>query len=57
LVPWYLYVGFIAFVIAMLLIDLRFFHAEEHDPTPKESSTWVGIWVTLALAFGGIVFV
>jgi tellurite resistance protein TerC len=56
LVPWYLYVGFIAFVIGMLLIDLRFFHAEEHDPTPKESATWVGIWVALALAFGVVVF-
>jgi tellurite resistance protein TerC len=56
LVPWYLYVAFIAFVIGMLLIDLRFFHAEEHDPTPKESATWVGIWVALALAFGVGVF-
>ena len=56
MVPWYLYVGFIAFVIAMLLIDLRFFHAEEHEPTPRESATWVGIWVTLALAFGVVVF-
>jgi tellurite resistance protein TerC len=56
LVPWYLYVGFIAFVIAMLVIDLRFFHAEEHEPTPRESSIWVGIWVTLALVFGVIVF-
>jgi tellurite resistance protein TerC len=56
LVPWYLYVAFIAFVLAMLLIDLRFFHAEEHDPTPRESATWVGIWVTLALAFGVGVF-
>jgi tellurite resistance protein TerC len=56
LVPWYLYVGFIAFVIAMLLIDLHFFHAEEHEPTPRESSIWVGIWVTLALVFGVIVF-
>jgi hypothetical protein len=56
LVPWYLYVAFIAFVLAMLLIDLRFFHAEEHNPTPKESATWVGIWVTLALAFGVGVF-
>jgi tellurite resistance protein TerC len=56
LVPWYLYVAFIGFVLAMLLIDLRFFHAEEHDPTPKESATWVGIWVTLALVFGVIVF-
>ncbi|MGH2817834.1 MAG: TerC family protein [Actinomycetota bacterium] len=56
MVPWYLYVGFIAFVIAMLLIDLRFFHAEEHEPTPRESSIWVGIWVALALVFGVIVF-
>jgi tellurite resistance protein TerC len=57
LVPWYLYVAFIAFVIGMLLIDLRFFHAEEHDPTPKESATWVAIWVALALAFGVGVFI
>jgi tellurite resistance protein TerC len=57
LVPWYLYVGFIGFVIAMLLVDLKFFHAEEHDPTPKESGLWVAIWVGLALAFGVIVWV
>ncbi len=57
MVPWYLYVGFIAFVLAMLLVDLKFFHARVHDPTPKESGTWVAVWVTLALIFGGIVFV
>jgi tellurite resistance protein TerC len=57
LVPWYLYVSFIGFVIAMLVVDLRFFHAEEHDPTPKESGLWVGIWVGLALVFGVIVWV
>ena len=53
---WFLYAGFIGFVIAMLLIDLKFFHAEEHDPTPKESSIWVGVWVGLAVVFGVIVF-
>ena len=52
MVPWYLYAGFIGFVIAMLLLDLKLFHAEEHDPTPKESGTWVAIWVSLAVAFG-----
>src|SRR5688572_8238981 len=46
------YVGCIAFVLAMLLIDLKLFHAEEHDPTPKESGTWVAIWVSLAIIFG-----
>ena len=46
------YVAFIAFVLAMLVVDLKFFHAEEHDPTPKESGTWVAVWVALAVVFG-----
>ncbi|HYP23383.1 MAG TPA: TerC family protein [Actinomycetota bacterium] len=55
--PW-LYIGFIAFVIAMLLVDLKLFHTEAHTPTTKESGTWVAIWVGLALAFGvGLWFV
>jgi tellurite resistance protein TerC len=45
-------VGFIGFVIAMLLVDLKLFHAEEHEPSVRESATWVGIWVALAVAFG-----
>jgi tellurite resistance protein TerC len=36
----------------MLLVDLKFFHAEEHEPKIKESATWVAVWVTLAVAFG-----
>lgn len=51
-VSWYVYAGFIAFVIAMLLVDLRLFHAEEAEPKPKQSLTWVLIWVSLAIAFG-----
>ena len=46
------YVAFIAFVLAMLLVDLKFFHADEKDPTPKESGTWVAVWVALAIVFG-----
>lgn len=46
------YIGFIGFVVAMLLIDLKLFHAEEHEPTMRESVTWVAIWVSLAVAFG-----
>lgn len=54
--PWYLFAGFVAFVVAMLLIDLRFFHTEEREPTVKQSAAWVGVWVSLALVFGAIVF-
>jgi tellurite resistance protein TerC len=46
------YAGFIAFIVAMLLVDLKFFHAEEHEPTIKESATWVAVWVSLAILFG-----
>lgn len=56
MVPWYLYAGFIAFVLAMLLVDLKLFHRDEREPTPKESGTWVAIWVALAIVFGVIVF-
>jgi len=55
--PWFFYAGFLAFVIAMLLVDLKFFHTEEHEPTIRESATWVGIWVSLAVVFGVLVFI
>lgn len=47
------YVGFIGFVIAMLLLDLKLFQTDdETEPTTKESGTWVAVWVSLALVFG-----
>ena len=54
--PWYAYAGFIAFVVAMLVVDLKLFHAQEHEPTVKESATWVGIWVGLAVVFGIVLY-
>lgn len=57
MVPWYLYAGFIGFVIAMLLVDLRFFHTDsESEPSVKQSAAWVAVWVGLAVAFGVIVY-
>ena len=51
-----MYAAFTAFVIAMLFVDLRLFHTEpEDEPSVKQSATWVGIWVGLALAFGVVV--
>ena len=51
-VHWYVYAAFLGFVIAMLVVDLRFFHTEEHEPTMKESGAWVAVWVVLAVVFG-----
>lgn len=47
-----IYVGFVAFVLAMLLVDLKVFHTEAHAPSIKQSGAWVAVWVGLAVAFG-----
>lgn len=54
--PWYLYAGFIVFVIAMLLVDLKVGHAEEHEASTKEAALWATFWVGLGVAFGVIVY-
>jgi tellurite resistance protein TerC len=50
--PWYVFVGALVFVAAMLVVDLKFFHGEEHEPTTKEAGTWLAIWVAMGVAFG-----
>ena len=49
---WF-WVVFIAFVLAMLALDLGVFHRKIHVIHPKEAATWVAVWVGLALAFAG----
>src|ERR1051325_981594 len=49
---WF-WVGFIAFVLAMLSLDLGVFHRTPHAVRPKEAGLWVGVWVALALLFAG----
>lgn len=48
---WAFYIGFIAFVIILLLIDLGIFHREAHEVSFKESLIWSIIWISLALIF------
>ncbi|HEY4307258.1 MAG TPA: TerC family protein [Gemmatimonadaceae bacterium] len=49
---WF-WIGFIAFVLAMLALDLGVFHRTPHEVRPKEAGIWVGVWVVLAMAFAG----
>ena len=50
---WWLYAGFLIFVLSMLAIDLGIFNRKEHDVSFKEASTWSAVWVLLALTFAG----
>jgi len=47
----WLWIGFNVFILVMLALDLGVFHRKAHVVTIKESLTWTGIWVALALAF------
>lgn len=52
-----MWVGFIAFVLAMLALDLFVFGGRKsHKVSVKEAAAWVAIWVSLALAFAGLLW-
>lgn len=52
----WLWVGFNAFVLAMLAVDLFVFHREAHEVTSAEAAGWTVFWVALALIFGAGVY-
>jgi tellurite resistance protein TerC len=51
-----LWAGFIAFVLAMLALDLGVFHKRPHEITIREAGIWSAVWVALALVFNAIVY-
>ena len=52
---WLFYVGFTAFVLMMLALDLGVFHRDAHEVTFKESLTWSIVWISLALIFNFLI--
>lgn len=52
--PWWAWTAFFVFIAAMLALDLGVFQRGAHEVKLKEALAWCGVWVTLALAFGGL---
>jgi tellurite resistance protein TerC len=52
----YFWIGFHVVIFTMLALDLGVFHKKTHRVPVKEALTWVGVWVTLALAFNLFIF-
>lgn len=52
-----LWTAFIAFVFAMLALDLGVLHRRPHEVSLKESALWSAVWVALSLAFNVGVYV
>lgn len=53
---FWMWVGFLAFVLGMLALDLGVFHRRPHAVSMKEAAVWSAIWVALALAFNGLLW-
>ena len=47
----WLWIGFNAFVLVMLALDLGVFHRQAHEVSMKEAGAWSALWVSLALVF------
>ncbi|MBM3976487.1 MAG: TerC family protein [Planctomycetes bacterium] len=50
------YVGFIALVIGFLVLDLTVLHRDAHEVKMKEALGWSVFWLTLGVAFSGVVY-
>jgi len=48
---WWFYLGFVAFVMAMLALDLGVFHKHDHKVGFREATIWSLVWMTMALCF------
>lgn len=54
LAPWIL---FLAFVAAMLTLDLGVFHRHAHAVSRKEAAIWSCVWIALAICFNVGVYI
>ncbi len=52
----WIWIGFIAFVLLMLALDLGVFHRKAHVVSVREAIAWSAFWITLGLAFAVFVY-
>ncbi|MDR2130839.1 MAG: TerC family protein [Odoribacteraceae bacterium] len=50
------WVGFIVFVLVMLLLDLGVFHKKDEEMKVRTAFAWSVLWITLALLFNALVY-
>src|SRR5678815_5130234 len=50
------WIAFLVFIFFLLALDLGVFHRKAHVVSVREALTWTCVWVVLALAFSGFVY-
>jgi tellurite resistance protein TerC len=52
----WIWLGFLAFVLIVLALDLGVFHRKAHVVSVREALGWSAVWIALALAFSVFVY-
>ena len=55
-VPLWAWGLFLAFVIAMLALDVFVLHRRAQEVSLREAATWSAVWIVIGLGFGGVVW-
>jgi tellurite resistance protein TerC len=55
-VPLWAWAIFLAFVIAMLALDVFVLHRDAHEVSLREAGIWSAVWIAIGLGFGGLVW-
>ena len=55
-VPVWAWAAFLAFVIAMLALDVFVLHRRAHEVSLREAGVWSAVWIIIGLGFGGLVW-
>src|SRR5919108_74576 len=53
---FWIWAGFILFVLVMLAVDLGVFHRKAHVVSMREALGWSAVWAALGVAFGIFVY-
>lgn len=51
-----IWIAFIALIVFFLALDLGVFHKNPHAVSTKEAMNWTMVWVTVSLAFSGVIY-
>jgi tellurite resistance protein TerC len=54
--PVWAWAAFLAFVIAMLALDVFVLHRGAHEVSLREAGVWSAVWIIIGLGFGGLVW-
>ena len=55
-VPWWAWLAFVAFVAAMLVLDLCVLHRRPGAVSLRRSAAWSAVWVAVSLGFAGLLW-